>query len=335
VDPVTHTLTGLALSRTGLSKLSRLALPMFVASSLAADLDWFASLAGPRAYLRGNRTVTHSLLGTALIALAIAAVFWRLRRNHPTAPIRFRSALAVCGIGAGAHLFLDLGNAYGVKLLWPFSQRWFAWDLLDTLDIGILVILPLGLLLPILFRLITEEIGAKAKRGGTQRGAIIALAVALLWVGARWALHDRAIEMMRARLFHGQTPLAVAVFPSAASPLEWRGIVETDGAMDVLDVPLAPGSVFDPTVARMFYKPEPSAILEEARKSPLVQEFLLFARFPKATVQKTETGFRFELRDLRFDTWIPGKQTPRVIVELNQQTQIVSEQLLFGPAMVR
>jgi membrane-bound metal-dependent hydrolase YbcI (DUF457 family) len=335
VDPVTHTLTALALGRSGLNRFVPLATPMLVASSLAADLDWLSSLGGPRAFLLGNRTVTHSLLGTAVIALAVAAIFWRLRRKHATSPIRFGPALAICAIGAGVHLLMDLTNSYGVMLLWPFRRRWFAWDLVDTLDVAILVWLLLGLLLPLLFRLITEEIGAKAKRRGPERGAIIALVMVFLWIGARWAMHDRAIQMMGARMYHGDLPVAVGAFPEAVSPFEWKGVVETEGAIDVLDVPIGPQGVFDPTVGRMYFKPEASPVIDEARKSLLVKEFLEFARFPKATVQKTEEGLRFELRDVRFDTWMPGKPVPKVIVDLNSQNQIVDERLFFGPSLVR
>jgi inner membrane protein len=334
LDPLTHALSGAVLSRVGLNKATPLALPMLIASSLAADFDWFTSLGGAEAFLRGNRTATHSLAGTAVIAIVIAGIFTLLPRKHPAPPVRFLDALFVCVTGAGVHLLMDLTNSYGVMLLWPFRRTWFAWDLVDTMDVGILAWLLLGLLMPGLFRLITEEIGAKAKRTGPRRGAIFALVMLTLWIGARWGLHDHAIAMLEARNYSSEPPNAVGAFPSAVSPLDWKGVVETDSLVKVLDVPIGHG-VFDPMLGESYFKPEPSPVLDEARRSVTVDEFMHFARFPSARVAKTDEGWRFELRDLRFHTWIPGRQVPRVVVELNKEFQIVSETLYFSPAMVR
>ena len=37
-------------------------------------------------------------------------------------------AWAVAMIAVASHLLLDLTNVYGVRLLLPFSGRWFHWD---------------------------------------------------------------------------------------------------------------------------------------------------------------------------------------------------------------
>jgi len=93
VDPVTHTAASLALARAGLDRATRLATPMLLISGLAADLDWLSLAGGARAYLHLHRTATHSLLGTAAIAFALAAMFWWLGRGADT-----RARL--CGSGA-------------------------------------------------------------------------------------------------------------------------------------------------------------------------------------------------------------------------------------------
>lgn len=329
MEPVTHALTSLALSRAGLNKATRLATPMLLVAGLAADLDWLSLAGGPRAFLHGHRTWTHSLAGTAAIVLITAGIFWWWGRKRPAAPVRFLRALLVSGVGAGAHLLMDLTNSYGVKLLWPFRQTWYAWDLIDTVDPWVLILLLLGLLLPGLFRLVSEEIGARPKKRGPQRGAIVALALLVLYAGARWALHERALEMLRSRIYHGATPLAVGAFPSGASPLSWAGVVETDNALQQLEVPLGPGSVFDPHLGRTYFKPEPSPALEAARKSEIAQAFLQFARFPRASVEKTDNGYHVELRDLPFASLLPGGGRFLAIIELNRQFQVVNQELRF------
>ena len=331
MEPVTHALTSLAVGRAGLNKTTRLATPMLLAAGLAADLDWLSLAGGARAFFHGYRTVTHSLLGTAVIAAGVAGVFWAFGRKHPTRPVRYVRALLVCGAAAAVHLLFDLTNSYGVKLLWPFSGKWTAWDLLAPIDPWLLVLLLLGLLLPGLFRLVSEEIGARPKRRGAQRGAIVALALLLLYCGGRWVLHERAVELLRSGLYHGVTPLLVAAFPSGASPLSWAGVVESENTLEELEVSLVPGTPFDLDVSRTHFKPEPSPALEAARKSGFAQEYLKFARFPKATVEKTPEGFRVELRDLRFTSPLHGRSGPIAVIDLNSQAQVIHEELRLAP----
>ncbi len=335
MEPVTHALVSLALARAGLKKTARLATPMLLAAGLAADLDWLSLAGGARAFLHGHRTATHSLTGTMGIALALGGVFWWLGRKHPVAPVRMARAVVVCGFGAAVHLLLDLTNSYGVELLWPFREKRYAWDLMDAIDPWVLFLLLLGLLLPGLFRLVLEEIGARPKPRGPQRGAMVALVLLALYGGARWALRDRAVELLGSRVYHGATPLAVGAFPGGASPLAWSGVVETENTLEQLEVSLAPGTAFDADAARTHFKPEVSPQLEAARKTAVAAEFLKFARFPLASVQKTENGYRVELRDLRFASRRPGQRDLTAVIELNPQLQRINEEMRFRTARQR
>src|ERR1700692_4879649 len=132
MDTITHARTSIALGRTGLNKISRAATPMLVVSGLIADVDWVTRLGGASAFLHGHRTVTHSLVGTGVIVAAVAATAWIFGRIYPKFSVNIYPALAICAVGAGAHLLLDLLNGYGVLLLWPFSAKWTAWDLVDS-----------------------------------------------------------------------------------------------------------------------------------------------------------------------------------------------------------
>ncbi len=328
-------LVSLALGRAGLNKVTRMATPMVLSAGLAADLDWLSLAGGTRAFLHGHRTASHSLLGAAAIALIAACIFWLPGRSHSAAPVQFGRALIVCATAAVAHLLLDLTNSYGVKLLWPFREKWYAWDLLDSIDPWVLGLLLLGLLLPGLFRLVSEEIGARPKKRGAQRGAVIALALLTLYCGARWVLHDRALELLWARVYHGAAPLAVGAFPASASLLTWSGVVETDNTLEEIEVPLAVGSNFDPDAARTHFKPEPSPALDAARRSELGRDYLQFARFPRATVQKTQDGYRVQLRDLRFSSRLPGRRALVAIIDLNREVQVANEELQFASDRTR
>jgi inner membrane protein len=329
MEPVTHALTSIALGRAGLDKITRTATPMLLVSGLIADVDWVTRLGGADAFLRGHRTVTHSLAGTAAIVAAVAATSWFTGRKYPKFAVGILPALAICMIGAGAHLLLDMLNGYGVKLLWPFSAKWYAWDLADSVDSWILFFLLVGLLIPELFRLVLEEIGSRPKRRGRQRGAIFGLVFVGLVIAGRSFARQRAIALLDSRDYRGQTPLLVAAFPKPSNPLFWSGVVETDNALINLEVPLGPGRAFDPELADVHFKPEPSVTLKNAVSSTTAIEFLNFARFPLASVQHEGDGFQVRLRDMRFASELAGRRGLIAVIHLNAQSLVISEHLEY------
>lgn len=305
-----------------------------VAGTLA-DADWCSYLGGPEMFLRGRGTATHSIVGAAAIAILVAAVFAKWKGRGRQAPPPFSRALAVAFAASGAHVLLDLGTSDGVKLFWPFRGDWFAADLLATVDPWILAILLAGVLLPALFGLVGEEIGARKKGLQGQVGAAIALGVVALYAGGRALLHEQAIGALEARTYRGETPLNLAAFPEGASPLEWNAVVETESGLHELRVSRLSENSVDPESARTSFKPEASAALEHARASRVAQEFLRVARFPKARVERTSEGFRVELRDLRFRATGGKRDSLMAVVELNPQAQVVREELRFADGAAR
>jgi inner membrane protein len=329
MEPVTHALTSIAIGRAGLNKVTRAATPMLLVSGLIADVDWASRLGGASAFLHGHRTATHSLPGSAALALLVASIFFVAGRKFAKLAAGFLPALLICAVGAGTHLLLDLLNGYGVKLMWPFSAKWYAWDLVASVDGWILFFLLAGILLPELFRLVLEEIGSKPKRRGRQRGAIVALALMALFVAGRAMAHQRALALLDSREYRSQPPLEIGAFPRPSNPLLWSGVVETDNALFNLNVPLVPGSAFDPDQAEVHFKPQASLALENARKTPVATDFLAFARFPLASVQPQGDGFRVRLRDMRFASEFPGRRGIVAVIDLNAQSLVTDAHLEF------
>jgi inner membrane protein len=333
MDPLTHIVASIATGRAGLNKVTRLAMPMLIVSGVAADLDWLAALAGPKAFLQGHRTFTHSILGTAGIAIVTALCFMFVTRKHPSSPITFSRALAVCAIGASLHVLLDLTDSYGVKLFWPFNQKWYAWDIVVQFDLVILLILSAGILLPMLFRLVGEEIGAQRKTKGVVSAAL-SIALVLVYVGTRYILHERAVTLINSRLYNGAPPLEVGAFADSSSPFHWSGVIATETTLLRVDVPVINGK-YDPFTAKPFYKPEESAALDAARASRTAQLFLSYARFPRAQVERTEHGSHVEITDMRFEIGTPPGRSMKVVIDLNGQNQILNEALKFGDLVQR
>ena len=337
MELVTHALTSLVLARAGQKHLPRFGTAMLVVSGVAADFDYLSYLGGASAFLRFHRTVLHSLLGSALLAAALAGVFCFVDRNRQIKnsasmlpAVRFLPAFAVCVVGAATHVLFDLASGIGVRLFWPFRQRWIAGDLLANLDLWILVILLLGIALPELFRLVGEEIGERNKNTRGQGAAVIALLFLLIYVGARTELHDRAIDLLNAREYHGQPPLNVGAFPTAYSPFRWRAVISTDNAINKAEISLAPGAQFDPDRAIAHYKPQDSAALDAAQKTETAQRFLAYARFPLATSEPSDNGYKVTIRDMRF---APNDASPDniiAVVDVDPNQKVLDEALFYA-----
>jgi inner membrane protein len=347
MEPITQVLASVALARCGFKRVTPLALPIMVTAGLAPELDWLSVFGGARAFLEWHRTATDSLVGIVVLAALIAAVFvliaprigQRVGKKRAgassaaadtTRPLRFVPAYYVALVGGGLHVLLNLTNSYGVKLLWPFSARWFAWDLTAPLDLWILFLLLAGLALPALFRMITEEIGAKGRRKAVDRGAAAALVLVAVFCCVRLVLQRRATALIAAREYHGEASNAVAAFPQSSSPLAWSGVVDTDDTIDEVEVPLAPGAVFDPESARVFYKAEPSPALDAARRSDVAIAFLAFAQFPLARVQPSGDGYRIVLRDMRFDAALRAERNVIAQIDVDANNQVTEQKFLFN-----
>jgi inner membrane protein len=342
LDPITHALASAALSRAGLNRMTRLATPMALVAGLAADIDALSLADGAGSYLEYNRTLTHSLAGSSALAALVAAAFWLIGRKHAVSPIRFVPAFAVTAAAAACHLLLDLAESYGLALLWPFQKKWTAWDLVDAVDPWILLVLVAGWLLPGLFRLVTEEIGARPAARGKQRAAVLALALVALYCGGRALLHERARDVLGSRLYHGAPPVTVGAFPGAASPLEWRGVVATENTLEEIHLSLAPGSFFNPDRSSTHFKHDPSPALQAALGTVTIRRFLQFARFPAATVEPARPaggrlmdGYRVTVRDLRFPEKRRIGRNVVAVVELDSEARVRSEQFQFATAAAK
>jgi inner membrane protein len=329
LDPVTHALTSLALDRAGLRRVSRLSLPILVTSGVAADVDLLSYFGGAAFYLRMHDTLFHSLLGSAMIAVAVALAFWIRGRKNGKSPLRFAPVFLLCVIGAAAHVLLDLTTTSGVQLFWPISGRWIAWDLLTNLDLWILAILLVGLLLPSLFRLVTEEIGMRRNRNRPSKAALAALVMAGLYIGLRGYMHHAAVQTLLSEDYHGRVPLVAGAFPNPTSPFSWRGVVNTSNTIETVRVNTGPGASFYAESSISHFKPVEAAPLNAAQHAPDARRFLAYAQFPMAEVEQLTDGWRVTLRDMRFSADSDAAGNLTALIQLDSHLDVTSEEIQF------
>lgn len=327
MDIGTHALSSLALSRAILPRAPRILWAWTISAGIFADSDQLSALFSPSGYLTWYRTYTHSLLASLVIAGIFAAAYrvWSAAELREQLTVRavFVAALLVQWL----HVAMDAAQWQGVELFWPFKPARIAADWLPSIDPWIIAILLAAIVLPEFFHLVSSEIGAKDKRPRGFVGAIVGLVFVVLYIGLRAEVHGTAVGQLRNRVYVGENPRQVAAFAELTSLVSWRGIAETESALHQVTANILssrPAS-FDPGVN--LFKPEPSALLRAAQATESAQRFLRVARFPKATVVKTEAGMEVQIRDLRYAAADERKHEPMVTVEFDLSGKLQSEEI--------
>lgn len=317
------------MARAGLRRLSVLAATAVVVAGILPDIDFLSIFGGPRAYLALHRTITHSIPGGLVLALLVAFVLWRLGHRLEPVPARFPSLFlaAVCGIAG--HLLLDLGDSYGERIFWPFSNKWYALNLWPQLDPWLLLLLLLVLGVPWLLSIVGEEMGASRRRGVSLTGILALLLIAgyCVW---RARLHDEAVALLYSNTYHGAEPLSVAAYPLPMSPFDWRGVINTYNSVDVVPIRVGPNPDFEPDMALTHYKIPNSPALQAAEHAFGIAAWRNFARYPFVEIESTETGSRVTFRDLRYDHHSQFWTNPTVAVDLDKSNRVLKTTWRFG-----
>lgn len=110
-----------------------------VLAANAPDADILTVFGGRWFYLHNHRGITHSILGTLVLALLIPLFFYlgdwliaSLRGRERS--VRFRGLLLASLVMSLSHPLLDWTNNYGVRPLLPWSGKWFYGDLVFIVD---------------------------------------------------------------------------------------------------------------------------------------------------------------------------------------------------------
>jgi inner membrane protein len=337
MEPITHFLTGAALSRAGFNRKTALATVTMTLAAEAPDIDAVAYFKGTAYEFIQHRGITHTFYAVPFIAALVVGVVWlvdtswrRLRprrkshARHASAdgeraapPRRWGLLFLFACIAVLSHLLLDFTNNYGLRPFYPFARRWHAWDIVFIFDPLIFAVLLAAAVLPRLFALIDREIGARQSLPRGRGGAIAALLfIAALW-GVRDVEHRRAVAALEATEFHGERSLRVGAFPYMLNPFRWAGVVETADAYHSMRVDSL-HSQADSDAAETYYKPQPTQATQAARNTSLGRAYMEWARFPlveeeerypsepnagvlgTASVQKPEPAHVVRFLDVRF-----------------------------------
>ena len=332
MEPLTHFLTGACLSRAGFNRKTALATATMTLAAEAPDLDVLAGFKGRTFGFAHHRGFTHSFLGGILVAVLVVGVvylFWRLRGRkvkYANLPPRWGLLLLLAYVASLSHILLDFTNNYGVRPFWPFSERWYSWDIVFIFDPILLVLLIGGLALPGLIAFIDRDMGVRHKGPGGKWGATFALLGVLVVWGTRNYEHRRAVESLRVQTYEGAEPIRASAFPTWWSPFHWNGTVETKAFYATMPVDLLTASV-DPGSAQIYYKPPETPVTLAAKQSYLGRVYLDWAEYPLLETEPLENGdYIVRFRDLRFyRPGTTGRSPLSSSVLLDHNLNVISE----------
>jgi inner membrane protein len=300
------------------------------------DADIVAYFGGPVTGFAHHRGFTHTLLGTLFDAAVVVGFVYLLHRlyrrrrplpqNRPQP--RWKLLYGFALTAALSHILLDFTNSYGVRPFAPFQWRWYSWDIVDIIEPIILVALLLGLALPHLFALISEEIGERKKTPRGRGGAIFALAVIVALWGVRDFQHRRALAALQSLTYNGKESLHASAFPYWVTPFQWQGVVEVEDHFQELPVDSRNGEVDREGRGRLRFKPEETPASLAAKRSYLGRIYLDWAQYPIWEVEQTDDPNRayiVRFMDLRYD-YIDRPRAPlRCQVELDRNLKVVAQ----------
>ena len=309
MDNVCHTLLGAACARAGLTRPTELGMVTSMIAANLPDIDVlvFATDVPSVAFRRGW---THGVLAQAVLpavlALAMSAAARRTQGLIPrgTAPPVLGPLLVLSYVGVLSHVFLDLLNNYGVRLLMPFSGRWFYGDALFIVD-------------PWLWIAFGAAVACGLRGNVRKTRAWMAAAcvyIACMVVSARAA---RAVVLDTWQNQHGSRPAALMVGPVPLNPLRKAVIVDAGDHYRTGTFTWAPTRtrLIETTLPKHDNHPATGI----ARGDPRVVGILVWSRFPFWTITQVADGTRVTLRDMRFAALERGGFTATVVVREPQQ----------------
>ena len=293
MDNLTHSLVGALLGQAGLKRRTGLAMPALIVGANLPDIDaaclvWLDGVE----HLGFRRGITHGPPALVLLPLILAGALWawdrgqtaRGSRPETRHPVRFGWLFALAFLACLTHPALDWLNVYGIRLLEPFSSRWFYGDTLFIVDEWLW--LGMGLATCLSLR--------RERRGGAWRTpARAALAGTVAFIALNGAISYVARE--QARLLEPYPEVVIASPPPVAF---WRreiiaGLPGGRFVSTAWDGPLA-GYGYRLARGEQCAWPRDRSALTDRRA---VRSFLLWARTP--FLERAADGSAI-LRDARF-----------------------------------
>lgn len=260
MDPITHSLAGLTIYHLGFKRKS--AMWVLLLSSIAPDFDYITRLWGTDMFLRYHRGIIHGILALIVVPVLIGLIFG-IRKG-------FLYYFFIAFLGYSVHLFMDLTNQYGTRILSPLDWQQYSLDLTFIIDPYI----TMGLLLSFILCKFNKE-----------KSVAIALITVLLFISytaGRYYLHDKTREFLKEKIEANTYKLC----PLPNDFLRWWFITKSGNEVKVGFADLFTQRI---CIQETYTMADKDPFIEKSKQTRIIENFLYFAKYPYAEV-KSEKG---------------------------------------------
>lgn len=298
MDPVTHSLAGVTIANLGFKR--KAAMWVLLLSSIAPDFDYITRLWGADVFLRYHRGITHGILALFIVPIIIGLIFGYRKGFF------YYSSLAFSGYAA--HLFMDLTNQYGTRILSPLDWEQFSLDLIFIIDPYI----TLGLLLSVILCKLHKR-----------RAAVIALVTLFFLVayaGGRDYLHDKTKDFLKDEIEANTYKMC----PMPNDFLRWWFIAQSGDEIKVGFADLFTKRVCVQETYRITHK---DPFIDRSKETRVVKNFLYFAMYPYAEARRDGGKVTVIWRELAYSFMAGDHFVAKVVFD--KEGKIVSSYLKF------
>ena len=309
MDNLAHTLTGLAIAEAGLRRKTALGATTLAIAANLPDVDAFIYFVGDGIdALAFRRGWTHGILAMLVLPVLLAAIMHlasRLRRPGTDAPtVSWRWLLILAAVGVWSHPLLDVLNTYGVRLLMPFSNRWFYGDALFIIDLWLWLALFVGILLS---RRRSLRLTPHPARPAQAAIAMVGVYVVCMAISSRVG---RAIVERQA---DGPRADGVMVSPIPVTPFRRTVVRDLGDRYETGELALGRATRYRRTGDTP--TGDDTDLAAAAARTPDGAAFLSWSRFPRFAVEPGGDGRLVRISDMRYAD-VRGRGWASVVVRI-------------------
>jgi inner membrane protein len=316
MDNLAHTLAGLALAEAGLKRRTGLATATLAIAANLPDVDALIYLVGdgPDA-LAFRRGWTHGPIAMVVLPVLLTGIMLLWSRalrggpGHRRTPVSPGWLFIIALIGVLSHPLLDVMNSYGVRLLMPFSDRWFYGDALFIIDPWLWLTLGVGIVVSRWRGRRTREAstGVALARGRSSREvptdaqwatrpARVAIVVLVIYAGVMLVTGRVARQIVERQA--GDPAVRAMAGPVAVTPFRRQIVRDLGESYESGELTFGPGPRY--TMIDRVQKQRDVSGVSAAARTDDGAAFLTWARFPYFITEQVGDSIRVRMSDARY-----------------------------------
>ncbi len=273
---------------------------ILVFSAIAPDFDYITRIWGVDVFLRYHRGITHGILALIIFPAIMGLIFRKKTGFFYTYFLSF--------IAYAMHLFLDLTNQYGTRILSPFDWNQYSLDLTFIIDPYITI----GFLLSVIIASMNKK-----------RSVFLTVCTLLIFIGyiaGRAYLQKETRQFLMTRVDAN----IYKIYPLPNDFLRWWFIARSGSEVKAGFVDLFTKKICIHDNYNIDFNND---AISRSKSSQVVQNFLYFARYPYAEVKEFDNKTVVTWKELSYSFMSGERFVAKVI--FNKEGKIEKDYFSF------